>query len=166
MVLQQVLDNNKSNLIFVKELINMKAFPHKYLTTTIGQSSGNIISESRNSPKLHVSEPLEFNGTDNQWSPEQLFVATVANCLILTFRVISKASGFSWGDISCKAEGTLDAVNGENKFTNIDIQVSMLVNSETDIRKALRLLNKSEKQCLIKNSINTEVNFIYNVHCS
>ncbi|MDW3094673.1 MAG: OsmC family protein [Gammaproteobacteria bacterium] len=136
------------------------------MTSTRGQSSGNIMTESRHSPKLYISEPLEFNGSDEQWSPEQLFVATVANCLILTFRAITNASKFSWADISCEAEGILDRVDGENKFTQMNIKVFLKVNSEADKQKALRLLTKAENQCLIKNSISSKINFINNVDCT
>ncbi|MEM7304970.1 MAG: OsmC family protein [Pseudomonadota bacterium] len=137
----------------------MQPFPHHYTSKISGQESGHLLSQSPSCPDLHVAEPKEFGGNGEAWSPEQLFVTTVASCLILTFRVIAKASKFTWKDISCDAQGKLDRVDGANQFTHIDISVSLAINSEDDLKKAHRILTKAENQCLVKNSICSEVNF-------
>ena len=137
----------------------MEPFPHSYTTTITGKDNGHLLSESQTCPVLHVAEPKEFGGTGEYWSPEQLFVSTIASCLILTFRVIAKASGFSWEDISCEAQGQLDRVDGANLFTQMNLDVCLTVRTEEDTKKALRILTKAENQCLIKNSVSSEVNF-------
>ena len=137
----------------------MEKFPHLYTSKAMCESSGSAITESRECPVLHVAEPKEFGGTGKEWSPEQMFVSTVANCLLLTFRAIANASKFEFIDIKCVAVGKLDRVEGNNRFTNIDISANLLLKSNSDKQKGLRLLNKAEKQCLIKNSISSEVNF-------
>lgn len=141
----------------------MDKFPHHYVTTVTGKDSGAIISRSRQCPPLSVAEPEEFDGTGEHWSPEQMFVVLVADCLVLTFRSIANASKFSWADIQCSAEGVLDRVDGVNKFTRIDVDVSLFLNVEADKDKGIRLLTKAENQCLVKNSINAETNFTHTV---
>lgn len=137
----------------------MEPFPHNYTTKITGHEHGHLLSESLTCPVLHVAEPKEFGGTGEYWSPEQLFVSTIASCLILTFRVIAKASGFAWEDISCDAKGKLDRVDGANQFTQVDLEVCLTIRSEEDTKKALRILTKAENQCLIKNSVSSEINF-------
>jgi organic hydroperoxide reductase OsmC/OhrA len=137
----------------------MDKFPHHYAATVTGKDSGAIIACSRQCPPLSVAEPEEFDGTGEHWSPEQIFVAMVADCLILTFRSIANASKFSWADIECKAQGVLERVEGVNKFTQVDVDVNLVLNSKEDQDKGLRLLTKAENQCLVKNSINAQTNF-------
>ena len=138
----------------------MKSFPHQYTITASGNSTGAVIANSRSCPPLMAAEPEEFDGTGEHWSPEQLFVAMVADCLILTFRAIAKASNFEWVDLKCTAEGMLDRLDGVNRFTQIDVHTTLLLADDANEQKGLRLLTKAENQCLIKNSISAQVNFI------
>lgn len=137
----------------------MEKFPHHYAATVTGKDSGAIVTRSRQCPPLSVAEPKEFDGTGEHWSPEQIFVAMVADCLILTFRSIATASKFGWADIECKAEGLLERVDGVNKFTQVDVDVTLVLHKQDDYEKGMRLLTKAENQCLVKNSINAQTNF-------
>ena len=137
----------------------MQNFPHEYTITTQGKATDSIIAQSRNLEPLHIAEPEEFDGTGSYWSPEQLFVATVANCLILTFRAIANASNFSFSNIECHATGVLDRVDKQNVFTKVNIDVNLQLESEEDMSRGQRLLEKAENQCLIKNSITAKVEF-------
>ena len=77
----------------------------KYAIKASCKQSGAITTTSRQCSPLLIAEPKEFDGTGEYWSPEQTFVAIVANCLLLTFRAIANASKFSWVDIKCDAQG-------------------------------------------------------------
>lgn len=137
----------------------MQNFPHEYTVTTQGNAINPVIAESENLEPLKIAEPREFDGPGLFWSPEQLFVATVANCLILTFRTFAKASKFTFVDIKCHASGILDRVDNKNVFTEVNIEVYLQLESEDDLKKGQRILEKAENQCLIKNSINAETKF-------
>jgi len=141
----------------------MDNFPHKYAIKASCKQSGAITTTSRQCSPLLIAEPKEFDGSGEYWSPEQTFVAIVANCLLLTFRAIANASKFSWVDIKCDAQGLLERVDGINKFTEVNVEVTLILSSEVDKSKGLRLLTKAENQCLIKNSINAQTNFLYKI---
>ncbi len=100
--------------------------------------------------------PKEFGGTGTEWSPEDLLVAAVVDCYILSFKAIAKASRFEWGSISCDATGTLDKVDRFPQFTGFKISVNLVVGPEADMEKAERLLHKAEKICLITNSLKAD----------
>ena len=142
----------------------MKSFPHYYITSATGEASGAVITNSRSCPSLMVAEPEEFNGSGAHWSPEQLFVAMVADCLILTFRAIAKASDFEWIDLACSSEGVLDRIGGVNQFTHINVEATLLLANGANDQKALRLLTKAENQCLIKSSITAQTSFTNKVN--
>lgn len=54
-----------------------------------GARSGVMDSEEDRLPSLYVASPPEFGGPEGVWSPEHLFVASVAACMMTTFRAIA-----------------------------------------------------------------------------
>jgi len=131
----------------------MQNFPHHYLAKATGQPVGTITTESGELTTLLIAAPKEFDGPGDKWSPEELLIASVADCLILTFRAIANASKLEWSDLSCEARGTLERVDKITKFTEIFINASLKISSQLDEEKALRLLEKAEMNCLITNSL-------------
>jgi uncharacterized OsmC-like protein len=97
--------------------------------------------------------PPEFGGPGGKWSPETMLVASVANCFVLTFRAVARASGFAWNSLICEVDGVLDRVDRQTRFTEFHIDVTLHVPSGGDAHKAHRLCEKSEQVCLITNSL-------------
>ena len=87
------------------------------------------------------------------WSQAEALIAAVADCFVLTFRAIASASKLPWLTLTCAAEGHLDRENGVTQFTAFDIVVVLEVPQGTNEGRALRLLEKAEKNCLITNSL-------------
>ncbi len=102
---------------------------------------------------LITAPPEQFGGPGNQWSPETLLVAAVADCFILTFRAIARASKLQWSHLSCTTEGVLDRVDGVTRFTGMLIQASLQLPESQDKERGYRLLEKAEKSCLITRSL-------------
>ena len=92
----------------------------------------------------------------DHWSPETLLVASVADCFILSFRAIARASKFAWTRLECEAEGVLDRVDKITRFTEIMIRAHLVIPEGVDPRRGRRLLEKAEASCLITNSLLTE----------
>jgi organic hydroperoxide reductase OsmC/OhrA len=101
--------------------------------------------------------PAEFGGPGYRWSPETLFVAAVADCFVLTFGVVSKASRLNWSEISCEAVGRLDRTDGATRFTEIELHVGLAVESESDKERAHVILDKAHKACTVGNSLRCPV---------
>ncbi|MEE8108313.1 MAG: OsmC family protein, partial [Gammaproteobacteria bacterium] len=106
------------------------------------------------------------DGPGDQWSPESLLTASVADCIILTFRAIATASGLEWNEIELNIDGTLDRVDRVTRFTHFDIQARLLVPAGTDAEKAKLLLEKAETNCLVSNSLNAEKSIAVSVEIS
>jgi organic hydroperoxide reductase OsmC/OhrA len=112
---------------------------------------------------LESAAPAEFGGPGDQWSPETLVCAAVADCLVLTFRAMARASKFEWQDISCRTEGILDRVDGVARFSRFTTSVTLKVMAGVDIVKAQQLLERSERGCLIANSLSAERSLVVDV---
>ncbi len=80
-------------------------------------------------------------------------MAAVADCFVLSFRAIARASRLPWVSLQCSVEGTLERVDGVTKFTAFAIHATLRTPAEVDQAKAQRLLEKAETSCLITNSL-------------
>lgn len=134
----------------------MQDLPHHYRAKANGADTGTITLSATHVPDISSAAPAEFGGPGDQWSPESLLVAAVADCFILTFRAIARASKLEWTQLECSAEGTLDRVERVTRFTAVHIAATLTVPEGTDPEKAEKLLHKAEDNCLVTNSLNVE----------
>jgi peroxiredoxin-like protein len=134
----------------------MQDLPHHYVAAADAKSAGNVVLSSSGVHDLISAAPAEFGGPGDQWSPEALLVASVADCFILAFRAVASASKLEWVSLSCSAEGILERVDRVTHFTRFNVSVNLEVPPGTDENKAHRLLEKAEQVCLITNSLKAE----------
>ncbi len=134
----------------------MKAFPHVYEVKASGTGNGSVAVSAAGLAGLDTAAPAEFGGPGDLWSPETLLVAAVANCFILTFRAVARASQLPWQALECRTEGVLDKVSGVTQFSHFATHATLTVLAGTDAAKATLLLEKAEKNCLIANSLRGE----------
>ena len=135
----------------------MQTFPHHYTVSAQGQPEGVVTVSSAKLPDWATQAPPEFDGPGGYWSPETMLVGALANCFILTWRAVAKASNLPYSDIQCEVLGILDRVERANKFTEMHLNVTLTVPASVDVEKATRLLEKAEHACLITNSLSAKV---------
>jgi organic hydroperoxide reductase OsmC/OhrA len=80
-------------------------------------------------------------------------MASVADCFILTFRAVARASKLEWLSLECNATGTLERVERTTCFTGFTVKAELTLPTGGDQAKAERLLEKAESACLITNSM-------------
>jgi peroxiredoxin-like protein len=135
----------------------MQKLPHHYFAEAAAPAEGHIKLSSQGLSDIESAGPAEFGGPGDLWSPETLLVAAIADCFILTFRAIARASKLEWVDLTCTVEGVLDRVDKVTQFTEFKIKAVLEVPSDADESKSIRLLEKAEAACLITNSMKSEV---------
>jgi peroxiredoxin-like protein len=107
---------------------------------------------------IEVATPPDFpKGMPGIWSPEHLFIAAAASCLMTTFLAIAENSKLEYRTFTCDANGIVDKVEGKFQVTEIVLQPTVTVANEALIEKALRVLDMSERNCLITHSMKTAV---------
>jgi organic hydroperoxide reductase OsmC/OhrA len=131
----------------------MHNFPHHYGVTASMRPDDNVRLSSKGLQPLASAAPTEFGGPGDQWSPETLLVAAVADCFALSFRAIAKASKFEWAALECGVEGTLDRIENSTQFTAFTVRATLTVPPGVDEARARKLLEKAEHACLITNSL-------------
>jgi organic hydroperoxide reductase OsmC/OhrA len=143
----------------------MQELPHTYSASASGAMSGDVVVHGRGAfPELLSAPPPEFGGPGDRWSPETLLVAAIADCYVLTFRAIAHAARLEWHSLRCDVSGKLDRVNRVTQFTAFSVRAELEVPPGTDSAGAQTLLNKTERVCLVSNSLKGDVTFDAIVH--
>jgi peroxiredoxin-like protein len=138
-------------------MAEMKSKKFFYKNTLKWESQRKGILSSENKPDINVATPPEFKGHEGIWNPEDLFVASVNSCIMTTFLAYAERNKLDFTSYMSEAEGVLEFVDNKFIITEIKIKPFIVVKNIPDIAKAEELLSLSEKNCLISNSIVSEV---------
>lgn len=135
----------------------MKPFPHEYDVHLTGAPSGYATLSASGIPDLSTAPPADFDGPGDAWSPEHLLLVAVQTCFLFTLRAIAQASRVDFISLDLDAAGTVDRQDGVTRFTEIVLRPRLVVARGTDRERALRMLEKSEKHCLVSASLSTPI---------
>lgn len=134
----------------------MHEYPHHYKVSASSDAEGEVSLTTEGVAALSSMPPVEFDGPGGYWSPESLLVASVADCFVLSFRAIARASKLEWTSLECHVDGKLERVERVTQFTGFDVSATLVIPGATDPAKAERLLHKAEQACLITNSLKAD----------
>ncbi|MCH7827531.1 MAG: OsmC family protein [Bacteroidetes bacterium] len=116
-----------------------------------------VLSSDGFSP-FDVATPPDFEkGVPNTWSPEHLFVASAAICLMTTFLAIAENSKLEFESFECSATGKIENVDGIFMMSEIELKPVVKISDPTKEGRTLRIIEKSEKLCLISNSMKSNI---------
>lgn len=107
---------------------------------------------------IEVATPPQFpKGMEGIWSPEHLFTAAVSSCLMTTFLSIAENSKLEFSKFEVSSKGILEQVEGKFMMTKVLLFPTVTIANEKDRERAERILQKSEANCLISNSVKSAV---------
>jgi organic hydroperoxide reductase OsmC/OhrA len=107
---------------------------------------------SSGKPELEISSPPEFKGDPGFWTPEDMFVAAVNACTMMTFLAYAQHKGLELVEYESEAEGVLENVEGKYRFTEITVRPHVVVKSPEALPQAREILDSAHKNCLVTNS--------------
>jgi organic hydroperoxide reductase OsmC/OhrA len=108
-------------------------------------------------PEIQLSSPPEFKGRAGVWTPEDMFVASVNVCTLMTFLAYAKHKNLGLADYESSVEGVLEYSNGKYRFTEVTIHPHVTVKTREEVELAGRILQDAHDNCLITNSIVAQV---------
>lgn len=133
---------------------------HSYRSTINWQGTKKGVVESLGKPDLLVAPPPEFKGYVGFWTPEDLLVAAVNSCLMMTFLFYAQREGIALVSYKCEAEGILEMVDKKLAVTQIKLMPRVSVEENCDTGKINALFKLSEENCFISNSIKAKIEII------
>lgn len=135
----------------------MKPLPHRYEVRIAGGPLGRATLASPGVPDLGTAAPTDFGGPGDAWSPEQLLLAAVDACFLLTFRAIAQASKIEFTSLTADAEGVVDRGDRGMRFTEIVLRPRLTIPVGADPTRVRWALEKAEKTCLVSASLSTPI---------
>ena len=106
---------------------------------------------------IHVATPPAFGGDSGEWSPEHLLLGAVSSCFMSTYLFFAKKTGFEISELEIEVVGQVELVEGSYRFTTINVYPKISISDEAWRAMAVLALEKTQKNCLISNSISAEI---------
>ncbi|SDS39996.1 peroxiredoxin, SACOL1771 subfamily [Polaribacter sp. KT25b] len=124
-----------------------------WLENRKGALSSDVLDE-----KITIATPPEFpKGEANIWTPEHYFVAAINGCLMTTFLAVAENFKLNFVDFESDAEGKLEMIDGKFMMSEVILKPIVTIFNEDDVELAKKVVAKSEKACLISNSVNSKI---------
>ena len=132
---------------------------HSYRVAAWWTSGRTGLAKSDSAPNaIHFTAPKDFGGLEGRWTPEELLLAAVAGCFTTTLRSIA-GNQFDFTDLQVEASGTIRKAQSGYGFTEIIIQPTLKIDCSEQRERALDLLKKAEKLCLVSRALSTTLRF-------
>ena len=135
----------------------MKPLPHRYHVRLLGGKAPYGCLTAAGLTPLETAAPADFGGPGDAWSPEHLLLAAVQSCFLFTFGAVSRASKVDFDRLDIEAAGVVDRDQGVTRFADIVLTVRVTVPAGSDHQQLLRLIARTEKNCLVSASLSTRV---------
>ncbi len=119
------------------------------------ERSHTISSEGK--PTLQGSADPAFLGDLHAWNPEDLLVAALSSCHMLSYLHLCTVAGIVVLSYQDDAEGTMSLESGVGRFTNVTLHPTVTISDASKSDLAHQLHEKAHKQCFIANSVNFAV---------
>ena len=104
-----------------------------------------------------MAPPVDYDGPGDAWSPEHLLLASVQACFLFTLRAIARLSKLDFIALELDASGTVNRQDGVTRFTEIVLRPRLTVAAGTNRERALHIIERSEKTCLVSASLSTPI---------
>jgi peroxiredoxin-like protein len=133
---------------------------HVYRVAAWWTSGRTGLAKSDSAPNaIHFTAPTEFGGLEGRWTPEELLLAAMAGCFTTTLRAIAGNAQFNFTDLQVEASGVIRKAESGYSFTEIVLRPNLKIASPEERDRALDLLTRAEKLCLVSRAIGTPVKF-------
>lgn len=115
-------------------------------------------------PSIRIASPPEFRGEPHVWTPEDLFVAAIDTCLLLTFVSQAERENLRFDSYEGQAEGLLKLDHGGFRFTQVTLRPRIEVEDAAEVEAARRVVARAHETCLVARSVRCEVTVEPEIH--
>lgn len=117
--------------------------------------------EAAGKPTLAGTVDPAFLGTADRWNPEDLLVASLSECHMLTYLALCAGAGVVVTAYADHASGVMQEDRaGGGRFTEVVLRPEVTVAAEEMREKATALHHDAHNRCFIANSVNFPVRHV------
>ncbi len=148
----------------------MTGNPHRYelaMTWTGNRGTGtsgyrdyerSFNLEAIGKPQLTGSADATFRGDRAKWNPEEMLLAALSSCHMLSYLHICADAGITVLSYSDAPAGSMElASDGSGRFVSVILHPQVTVAPESDLDNARILHHLAHEKCFIANSVNFPV---------
>jgi organic hydroperoxide reductase OsmC/OhrA len=125
-----------------------------------------MLIEPQGKPPIPGSAGVRYFGDGSRYNPEDLMLASLAECHLLTYLGLAAKAGIVVVELSAKVSGVLGLVDGKMRFTSATLEPRTRVAQATDVERALALHRDAHEGCFMSNSVNFPISVLPNVEAA
>lgn len=114
-----------------------------------------VLAEGK--PTLAGSADPFFRGDTDRWNPEELLLAALAQCHMLSYFVQCAREGVVVTDYVDEPAGVMTETLGVGEFTSVQLRPVVTVAEEAMVERARELHEPAHETCFIARSVNFPV---------
>lgn len=107
-------------------------------------------------PSIAGSADPAFRGDSSLHNPEDLLVAALSACHLLTYLALCARAGIAVASYADDASGTMAETNGVGRFTGVVLRPRVTI-SRGNVAQAIALHDEAHRECFVAASVNFPV---------
>jgi organic hydroperoxide reductase OsmC/OhrA len=123
-----------------------------------------VVLRAEGKPALEGSADPTFRGDASRWNPEELLVAALAQCHLLSYLHMAVTHGVVVTSYADSPVGTMAQEGIGGHFTRVLLRPVVTVADESQVEVALRIHQEAGEACFIASSVNFPVEHEPTVH--
>lgn len=108
-------------------------------------------------PELLLSADKPFRGDPARWNPEELLLAALSECHLLSFLHVAVTHGVVVTAYADRPVGTLEQVGIGGRFTRVVLRPEVTVAEAVHVELVPQLHDEASQACFIASSVNFPV---------
>jgi organic hydroperoxide reductase OsmC/OhrA len=109
-------------------------------------------------PAIPGTADPAFRGLAERWNPEELLVASLAQCHMLWYLALCGGAGVVVTEYTDRPSGAMaETPDGSGSFTEVVLRPTVVIATADRLDEATALHHKAHKMCFIANSVNFPV---------
>ncbi len=116
-----------------------------------------VLVRAAGKPELAGSADVPFRGTADRWNPEELLLAALAQCHLLSYLHSAVKHGIVVTAYADAATGTMEQVGDGGRFTSVTLHPRVTITDASQRELALRIHAEASANCFIAASVSFPV---------
>ena len=105
---------------------------------------------------LVTSAAPDFGGDSNLWNPEEMLMAAIAQCHLLSFLYIANRDGVEIIDYIDDVEGEMEFSGGTGAMTSVTLKPIVVTAADAAVIGAMH--EEAKGMCVLRQSVNFPIN--------
>lgn len=141
----------------MRHVPNPKSFQYDVAVAWDGRRASTLSADGR--PRILSGPPADFPmGEEDRWSPEHLFLGSLASCTMISFLAHAEHKGIDVVDYASEIGGTVMRRVEDGRYAFVHVhQRPRVVVAAGQAERARELIGKAERDCFISASTSAEI---------